>query len=526
MDYPNFSPKTFKNQTVFIFLMDEENLLVKERLKKLEELRQLKINPYPYHFDKTHHANDLSHKYANLKPEEHTKDHVSIAGRIMTLRRMGKVTFLHIADGHGKIQCYFREDETKEYSHLKLLDMGDFIGVQGHIFKTKTGEITIAVTEFLILSKAIRPLPEKFHGLKDPELRYRMRYLDLIMNPDVKETFIKRYHIIKEIRNFLDDKGFIEVETPALQPIYGGAAARPFTTHHNALNMKLYMRISPEMYLKRLIIGGYEKVYEICKNFRNEGVDYTHNPEFTMLEFYQAYADYNDMMDMAEEMIKKIAKKVNGTLTVEYRGNKIDLSKKWTRMTMKEALKKYADLDVDKYTDQELFDLVRTYNLEYHGDLTRGGVMTVLFEELVEEELIQPHFIMDYPVEVSPLTKIHRKDSQFTERFELFINGQEWANAYSELTDPLDQRKRLEAQEKLRVIGEEAQPMDEDFIRAMEYGMPPTGGLGLGVDRLIALLCGKDTIRDIIFFPTMKPEAGVKEQPIVTRTSGMPGELR
>ena len=483
----------------------DENHLVQERIRKLNELKELGVNPYPYKYDKTHDCSDLKKKYEGLAPEEKTGDSVSVAGRIMLNRNMGKAAFMTIQDQSGKLQIYLREDGIGEtYKLLKKIDIGDFIGVKGKIFKTRTGEVTVEASEFTILCKSIRPLPEKFHGLVDTEIRYRKRYLDLIMNEDVKNVFIMRNKIIREIRKFLDDKSFIEVETPILQPIYGGASAKPFKTHHNALKRDLYLKISPELYLKRLIVGGFEKVYDISKNFRNEGIDFSHNPEFTMIEWYQAYADYNDMMDMTQELIKTVCKNVLGNMVIDFKGTAIDLSKKFERISMVDALKKYADIDVDKYDDEEIKGLVNIYNLEYHGDLSRGAIITVLFEELVEEKLIQPTFVIDYPIEVCPLTKVHRKDPRYVERFELFINGTEWSNAYSELNDPIDQKNRLMQQEKNRVIDEESHPMDEDFVCAIDHGMPPTGGVGIGIDRLIMLFTNSDSIRDVILFPTLK----------------------
>src|SRR3989344_8209853 len=483
----------------------DENHLVQERIRKLNELKELGVNPYPYRYDKTHDCADTKKKYEGLAPEEKTQDSVSVAGRIMLNRNMGKAAFMTIQDQSGKLQIYLREDGIGEtYKLLKKIDIGDFIGVKGKIFKTRTGEVTVEASEFTILCKSIRPLPEKFHGLVDTEIRYRKRYLDLIMNEDVKNVFIMRNKIIREIRKFLDDKSFIEVETPILQPIYGGASAKPFKTHHNALKRDLYLKISPELYLKRLIVGGFEKVYDISKNFRNEGIDFSHNPEFTMIEWYQAYADYNDMMDMTQELIKTVCKNVLGNMVIDFKGTAIDLSKKFERISMVDALKKYADIDVDKYDDEEIKGLVNIYNLEYHGDLSRGAIITVLFEELVEEKLIQPTFVIDYPIEVCPLTKVHRKDPRYVERFELFINGTEWSNAYSELNDPIDQKNRLMQQEKNRVIDEESHPMDEDFVCAIDHGMPPTGGVGIGIDRLIMLFTNSDSIRDVILFPTLK----------------------
>ncbi len=487
---------------------DAEPSVIKDRYRKLDELKNKKINPYPYRFEKTDAAKEILQKYEKLKAEEHTKDKVAVAGRLMALRNMGKIAFAHIQDETGKIQILFKKEKnTGAYDLMKLFDIGDMIGVEGTVFKTKTGETTIEVDNAKMLTKSLYPLPEKYHGLQDKELKYRKRYLDLIMEPGKKKVFVIRSKIISAIRQFLEDKGFIDVETPTLQPIYGGAAARPFTTHHHALDFKMYLRISPELYLKRLIVGGFEKVYEICKNFRNEGLDKTHNPEFTMLEFYWAYTDYNDMMNIFEELYAYVAKEVLGTTKITYQGKTMELKAPWKRISMIEALKEYADIDVTKYDDEQIKDLVNTYSLTVEGDLSRGNIINTLFEELVEDKLIQPTFITDHPIEISPLTKVHRKDSKHVERFEPFINGWEVGNAYSELNDPVEQKKRLQAQaEQLKAGDGEAHPMDEDFVRAMEYGMPPCGGVGLGIDRMVMLFTDSESIRDVILFPTMKPE--------------------
>ena len=486
----------------------EEVAVIKDRYKKLDEIRKLKINPYPYSFNKKNNASEILEKYKKLKPAEHTKDKVSVAGRLMTARKMGKISFAHLQEESGRIQLLFKEENGKEiYNLFNLLDAGDIVGVEGIIFTTKTGEITIEVQKLSLLCKSLYPLPEKYHGIQDPELKYRKRYLDLIMDPEKKKIFSARAKIISAVREFLDKKGFVEVETPILQPIYGGANARPFKTHHNALDIDLYLKISPELYLKRLLVGGFEKVYEITKNFRNEGIDKTHNPEFTMLEFYQAYADYNEMMEMFEELYIHVAQKVIGATKFDYQGKKIDLKKPWKRISMIDAIKEFAKIDVTKYDDEELRDLVNTYNLQIEGDLTRGTIINALFEELVEEKLTQPTFIIDHPKETSPLTKVHRKNPALIERFEPFINSWEVGNAYSELNDPVEQNKRLKEQaEQLRAGFEEAQPMDEDFVRAIEHGMPPTGGVGVGIDRMVMLFTNSATIRDVILFPTMKPE--------------------
>jgi len=425
----------------------------------------------------------------------------------MTIRAMGKATFAHIQDQTGKVQIYLREDDLKkQYGNFtSLIDIGDIIGIKGTVFRTKMGEITIHVDSYELLTKSLRPLPEKWHGIKDIELRYRQRYLDLISNEEVRNTFIKRSVMINAIQSFLSQHGFLEVTTPILQEIYGGAAAKPFTTFHNELKSTLYLRISPELYLKRLIIGGYEKVYEIGKSFRNESIDTMHNPEFTMLELYQAYADYNDMMGLTENILREAAQKTLGKLKFEYQGKEIDFSKKFQRIKMVDAIKQYGKIDVEK--EKDLKKYIKKYNLKLPVNAPKGVIINELFEALVEDKLIQPTFIIDYPIEVSPLTKIHRKDKNYTERFELFINGTEMANAYSELNDPIDQKRRFEDQlQQRKTCDMEAHPMDEDFVKALEYGMPPTGGLGIGIDRLIILLTNSPSIRDVILFPSLKPK--------------------
>ncbi len=490
--------------------MTSEDQLIKQRLEKLKELMDKGIKPYEVYKYKTNScAKEVFEKNKDLKKEDKSKELVRLAGRVMNLRFMGKASFGHIQDNSGKIQFYVREDDIgeKNYNLFKKLDLGDFIGVEGNVFRTKMGEISIWVKKLEILCKALRPLPEKWHGLKDVEIRYRQRYVDLIVNPNVKEVFEKRSKIIKAMREFLDSKGYLEVEIPTLQQVYGGANARPFTTHLNALNIDLYMSISPELYLKRLIVGGFDKVFTICKNFRNEGVDKTHNPEFTMMECYSAYEDYEDMMKLTEEMVSYIAKKVNGSTKVKYQGREIDFKKPWMRMTIKEAIKKYVKIDVNKLSDKELKEVLINYNIEYEGDFSRGLAIELIFEELVEDKLIQPIFITDYPKESTPLCKLKRGNNELIERFEPFVNGWEIGNAYSELNDPILQKKLLrEQEEKGRGGDEEAQPYDDDFVRALEYGMPPTGGLGIGIDRLVMLLTDSATIRDVILFPIMKPQ--------------------
>ncbi|MBI4738848.1 lysine--tRNA ligase [Candidatus Woesearchaeota archaeon] len=493
-----------------------EHRLVAERLRKVDELRSKGIEPYPYEFGKTHNANYLLERYGSIAAEEKTTDVVKVAGRVVGLRKMGKAGFAHLQDGTGKIQIYLREDAVgaNVYDVLRLADVGDIVGVEGTMFKTKTGEVTILVSSFEMLCKSIRPLPEKYHGLQDIELRYRQRYVDLIMNPQVKEVFVKRSQILKAVREFMDGKGFLEVETPILQTVYGGAEAKPFVTHINAWNMDLYLSISPELFLKRLVVGGYEKVYTICKNFRNEGVDKTHNPEFTMMEFYQSYVDYHEMMRLTEQLFEYVAMRVSGKTQIEYEGKRIELKSPWKRVTVKQSLVEHAQIDVDKLNDQELLDLLTGYNIEYRGKFMRGLAIARLFEELCESKLIQPTFVIDYPKEVSPLCKCKRGDPELIEKVEPYINGWELGNGYSELNDPVVQRKLLEEQSKeLRAGAEERHPMDADFVNAIEVGMTPTGGMGIGIDRMILLLTQQSSLRDVLPFPTMKPiELSVEEQ--------------
>jgi lysyl-tRNA synthetase, class II len=486
--------------------MDE---YMEQRIKKLEELKANKVEVYPYSYDKTDDSLDILEKYDKLKEGEETKTKVSIAGRIMTLRSMGKAGFAHLQDEKGKIQIYVRADEigNELYDIFSKSDLGDIVGVKGIVFKTKRGEVSVKAKEFVLLAKGIKPLPEKWHGLKDKETRYRKRYLDLITNPKVKETFLARSRMIDAIREFFVNKKFVEVDTPVLQPIYGGANAKPFKSFLNELKMDVYMRISNELYLKRLIVGGFEKVFEFAKDFRNEGIDKSHNPEFLMMECYWAYADYSDMMKLTEDLYEYVAKKVFGKTKFEYQGKKIDVKTPWKRLTMKEAIKKYSEIEVDKLNDKELQDVMRNYNVEYEGDFIRGIAIMRIFEDLVEDKLINPVFIIDHPKESTPLCKIKRGDKTLIERFEPFICGMEIGNAYSELNDPILQRELLEEQAKQLCGGdEEAHPMDEDFVESMEYGMPPTGGLGLGIDRMVMIMTDSPSIRDVILFPFMKPE--------------------
>ncbi|MBT3691420.1 lysine--tRNA ligase [Candidatus Woesearchaeota archaeon] len=484
----------------------EENDLIKSRKEKLNRLIEEGINPYPYSFDKTHDSSEIQEEYSKLKDGEHTRKKVSVAGRVLTSRVMGKASFFTILDRAGKIQVFATKDKLHNYNQLKKVDHGDIIGIVGKVFKTKRGEVSIDANDFVLLTKSLRPLPDKHKGLKDEETRYRQRYLDFIANPEKKDIFFKRNIILKETRTFLDKLNFTEVEIPALQTIYGGAAARPFKTHINAWNIDLFLSISPELYLKRLLVGGFEQVYTIGKNFRNEGVDRTHNPEFTMMECYWAYKDYNDMMVLVENLVEHLAKKVTGGSSVKYQGKTINFKAPWTKLTMKGALKKYGKLNVDKLTDSELKKELKKHKLEIKK-FTRGWAINELFEALVEEKLIQPTFITDYPKETSPLCKEKRGDPELIERFEFFINGHEVGNAYSELNNPLIQEKLLAEQEKERVDGDdEANPMDEDFVTAIEHGMPPAGGLGIGMDRIIMLLTDSSHLRDVIAFPITRPK--------------------
>ncbi len=478
------------------------------RLRKFEELKSAGINPFPYTFDQTHHATQLLAKYATLKNEEKKSDVISVAGRIRLKRVMGKASFFTLQDQSGKIQAYLSLNDLGEKYDLltKNLDLGDMIGVKGTIFRTRMGELTIHATEVTFLAKSFHEMPEKFHGLKDEEIRYRQRYLDLIVNPEVKEVFIKRAKIYKAIREFLDQKGFLEIRTPTLQTEYGGANARPFVTKINAWDMKMYLRIAYELHLKRLIVGGFEKIYDLNSCFRNEDADRTHNPEFAMMEIQWAYADYNDAMKLTEELWEYVAKQVNGTTIIECGDRKIDLKAPWKRLSMKEGLKQLAKIDVDKLSDKQLLEQIRKHDIEYEGDMNRGLMIFRLFEELCEKELIQPTHVIDHPKESCPLAKPHRKDPALIERVEPFINAWEVGNCYSELTDPFLQRTLLEEQAaKGRGGDDEAHPMDEDFVRALEYGLPPNTGIGIGIDRMVMLLTGQDSIRDVLLFPTMKP---------------------
>ena len=483
----------------------DENHLIAIRKEKLEELKKAGKDPFKItKYNRTHLSQNIKDHYDELEGKD-----VSVAGRIMAKRIMGKASFCTIQDAEGKIQSYVSINDLGEesYAEFKTYDIGDIIGIKGFVFKTRTEEISVHAKEVTLLSKSLRPLPEKFHGLKDTELRYRQRYVDLIMNPEVKDTFMIRSKIIKEIKNVLDNKGYVEVETPILNTIAGGAAARPFITHHNTLDLDMYLRIANELYLKRLIVGGFDRVYEMGRMFRNEGISIKHNPEFTSIELYAAYQDYNDMMDITEEIISTVAQKVLGTTKITYQGTPIDLTPNWKRISMIDSIKEVTGIDFNILnTDEEASDAARKIGIEIDGTLERGNVINLVFEERVEETLIQPTFIIDYPVEVSPLTKRKPSDPRLVERFEVFIGGREYGNAYSELNDPIDQYERFLAQVKQKEAGdEEANDMDDDFVQALEYGMPPTGGLGIGIDRLIMLLTDSASIRDVLLFPTMKP---------------------
>ncbi len=481
------------------------NELLRIRREKLTNLQDAGRDPFAItRYDVTHHSAEILAAGDELVGKE-----VSVAGRMMVKRIMGKASFCKIQDKQGVIQCYVARDDLGEeaYAEFKKMDIGDIIGVKGFVFRTKTGEITIHTKELTLLTKSLKPLPEKFHGLQDTDVRYRQRYLDLIVNPEVRDTFVKRSQILREIRCFLDDRGFMEVETPMLVPNAGGAAARPFETHYNALDVDVKLRISLELYLKRLIVGGLERVYEIGRVFRNEGVDTRHNPEFTLMELYQAYTDYNGMMDLTEDMFRHLAKVVCGSTTITYQGTEIDLGKPFERLTMIDAIKKYSGVDFDTVkTEEEAKALAKAHNIAFEERHSRGDIINLFFETYCEENLIQPVFIMDHPVEISPLTKKKPTDPTKVERFELFIYGREMCNAYSELNDPIDQRARFAAQDALAAAGDaEANHTDEDFLNALEIGMPPTGGIGYGIDRLVMLLTDSAAIRDVLLFPTMKP---------------------
>jgi lysyl-tRNA synthetase, class II len=489
---------------------EELNDLMRVRREKMNSLREKGMDPFGKRFDRSHQSEDLIEEYGEQEKEAIEEQNISVtlAGRIMTKRGKGKAGFAHIQDLKGQIQIYVRQDAVGEESYeiFNSADLGDLVGVTGTLFKTKVGELSIKVEAFELLTKSLRPLPEKFHGLKDVEQRYRQRYLDLIMSQESKKTFITRSRIIQSMRRYLDSQGYLEVETPMMHSIAGGASARPFITHHNALDMELYMRIAIELHLKRLIVGGLEKVYEIGRVFRNEGVSTRHNPEFTMIELYEAYADYRDIMSLTENLVAHIAEEVLGTTTVQYGEYEVDLKPEWTRLHMVDAIKEHTGVDFwQQMSKEEAQALAKEHNVEIKESMEYGHIVNEFFEQKVEEKLIQPTFIFGHPVEISPLAKKNEEDPRFTDRFELFIVAREHANAFTELNDPIDQRERFEAQLKEREQGnDEAHMMDDDFIEALEYGMPPTGGLGIGIDRLVMLLTNSPSIRDVLLFPLMR----------------------
>ena len=484
--------------------------VMRVRREKLAALREAGADPFQItKYPQDTYSAEIKERFSHLAAEEETDVEVCLAGRMMTKRVMGKASFAHLRDDKGDIQIYVRRDVIgdEEYAAFKKMDMGDIIGVKGIVFRTKMGELSVRCTELKLLSKSLIPLPEKFHGLKDQEMRYRQRYVDLIVNPDVKQTFIKRSLILRELRAFLDSKGFLEVDTPILTPFEIGASARPFMTHHNTLDIDMVLRIETELYLKRLIVGGMDRVYEVGRIFRNEGMDPKHNPEFTSIELYQAYTDYHALMDLVEEMMRTVAEKVCGSLVIPYCGHQIDLGH-WERMTMLEAVKKYSGVDFNEiHSDEEAIAIAKEKHVELPEVPTKGAILAEFFDAFVEEKLIQPTFIYDYPVEISPLAKRKPEDPAYTERFEYFINATEFGNAFSELNDPIDQKERFERQvaERKALDPNCRAQVDYDYITALEYGLPPTGGLGFGVDRLVMLLTDSASIRDVLLFPTMKP---------------------
>jgi len=482
---------------------EDINELMRVRREKMATIEGKGIEPFARKYDVTHHADDIITNFEALEGQN-----VKLAGRIMAVRGHGKTSFVNVMDMSGRIQVYFRQDVIGEaqYENFKLLDIGDIVGIEGTVFRTQRGEISVKIASFEILAKSLRPLPEKWHGLKDVETRYRQRYLDLIVNPEVRNTFITRSKIIKSLRRLLDERNYLEVETPMMHPIAGGAAARPFTTHHNALDMDLYLRIAPELYLKRLIVGGFERVYEIGRVFRNEGISIRHNPEFTIVELYQAYADYQDLMRLTEEVVSGVAQEVLGTTQVIYQGQELDFAPPWNRITMPEAVKKYANVDFDAVTTvEEAREIADRLGVKYENKHGIGGILNNIFEDKVEEHLIQPTFIIGHPTEISPLAKRNKDNPDITDRFEVFAFGRELANGFSELNDPIDQEGRFSAQVAQRESGDvEAHMMDHDYVNALEYGLPPTGGLGIGIDRLVMFLTDSYSIRDVLLFPHMR----------------------
>ncbi|MDD2472376.1 MULTISPECIES: lysine--tRNA ligase [unclassified Methanoculleus] len=506
-------------------MSDTDNLCFDAtKIDKLQELREHGVTAYPYTFERKDTVREIRERFAGIGHEKSAEE-VSTAGRIYVVRQHGKTIFADMGDSDGKIQLYLRKNDLGEEQFdlfRQYIDAGDIVGVVGHVFRTKMGEITIWVDRFELLTKSICPLPEKFHGLKNVEARYRQRYLDLIMNEDSRETFRTRSRIISLLRQFLFERDYLEFETPTLQPIYGGANARPFTTHHHALDQKLYLRIAPELYLKRLVVGGFDKVFEIAKNFRNEDIDTNHNPEFSMVEIYEAYRDYNDMMDLTEGIFSYLVEEVHGKITCSFAGHDLDFARPWRRLTMEEAVREYAGIDIHAHSVEEL----RAFGLAHcvegsESAATRGEFLALFFDHFGEKHLIQPTFVYDFPIENSPLAKKHREKEGLTERFELFIAGMEMANGFSELNDPLDQKARLEAQDAKRRRGDlEAQMIDYDFINALGYGMPPTGGVGIGIDRLVMLLTGKESIKEILLFPQMKTASPGQNEPEPGQNNG------
>lgn len=487
--------------------VSRENPLRAEKRKKLHDLKAKGIDPYPHTYNRTGHIADIKKSFAHLEAGQVLKDEVfRIAGRVMTKRPMGKAAFFNIQDQSGNLQIYLKKEEIAEADRdaFELIDIGDIVGIEGFVFKSQKGELSLHTLKFQCLTKTIEPLPEKFHGIQDIEIKYRYRHLDLITDTESRKVFETRSNILFEIRRWLHERGFMEVETPVLQPIYGGASAKPFTTHHNALDMKLFLRISPELYLKRLIVGGFEKVFEVSKNFRNEGIDRSHNPEFTLLEWYEAYTDYNYQMTQFEELVSHLAAKITGSTKVMYQGKEIDFTTPWKRLSVVDGVKQYAGVDPEKATVEQLFNRAKELGSDLEKPKSHGEMVMELFELSAEKELWHPTFVIDHPVEISPLTKSHRTKKGLVERFEPFCAGMEIGNAYTELNDPEEQLRRLQEQDAQRAHNDEAQPMDEDFIHAIDVGMPPTGGVGIGIERIVMLLTDSNSIRDILLFPTMR----------------------
>lgn len=492
--------------------LSKDNVLKEEKKRKRAELLSLGLNPYPHQFKRTHLSQDIQKQYGYLKIGESTDEGVISAGRVVLLRRMGKAAFFNVQDSAGTFQCYIKVEELDNLSRqfFSLMDIGDIVGLKGKAFRTKKGELTLRIGHFQILCKSIAPLPEKYHGLEDKQLKYRRRYLDFIMNPESKKIFRIRSQVIEEIRKFLNHRNFMEVETPVLQPLYGGAMAEPFSTHHRALDSSLYLKISPELYLKRLIVGGFDKVYEIGKNFRNEGSDRLHSPEFTMLEYYESYTDYEDQMHQFEELVCHVVQKIKSSLNISYQGKALDFTSPWRRLSVEEGIYKYADFSVKQKTKEELFNKVQTLIKKDSAassiskNSSKGELIMEIFSLAVEKHLWQPTFVTNFPKDVSPLTKEHRQHKHLVERFEPYVAGLELGNAYTELNDPVEQRNRLKMQEQERTEGGMTHPMDEEFVQSMEIGMPPTGGVGLGVERLVLILTDQASLKDIILFPPFK----------------------